>query len=320
MKRGHLWFLVATAVLAFLPVVVGEYPLALAIEVMAFSIYALGINLLLGYTGYTSVGHSMFLGIGGYGIGVLTVLAGWPTWLAMVATMAITGVIGLFTGLICMRVSRIQFLVITLALSQLYWGIAVKTRATGGDDGLPGIRRPDLTWLGLNTRDTSEFYLYVVAMFLIAVYVCWRIVRSPFGSILVGIRENERRMVALGYPIALYKNAAFVASGLIAGFGGILMAQYQQFVSPSNMTWELSGEGLLMVIIGGRQYFIGPVLGAAFFVILKAKLADITEEYIIFFGLFFMFVVALFSRGLAGFGIDLWRRWTTRKPTAQAAE
>jgi len=309
---GALRIVIAAAAAIALPFVIGEYPVTLAIEVMLFAIFALGINILLGYTGYVSVGHSMFLGFGGYGVGVLTVLFGWPTWLAMPATIVIVAVLGLVTGVICMRVSRIQFLVITLALSQLYWGIAIKMRATGGDDGMPGISRPDLSWAGLSTHDTTVFYFYVLACTALALWLCWRIARSPFGSALVGIRENEKRMIALGYRVSLYKNAAFTLSGVVAGFAGILTAQYQQFVSPAAMTWELSGEGLLMVIIGGRQYFLGPVLGAAFFVLLKAKLSDITEEYIIVFGLFFMIVVALFSRGLAGFGVDLWRRW--RKP------
>lgn len=315
------WAIAAAAAAAgcVLPFLVGEYSVTLAVEVMLFAIYALGINVLLGYVGYVSVGHSMFLGFGGYVVAVLTLMAGWPMWLAMLATIVIVAALGLVTGLVCMRVSRIQFLVITLAMSQLYWGIAVKMRATGGDDGMPGVPRPDLSWLGLSSHSTTVFYFYVLACFAVALWVNWKLVRSPFGSALIGIRENEKRMVALGYNVARYKNVAFVLSGVIAGFGGILMAQYQQFVSPAAMTWELSGEGLLMVIIGGRQYFLGPVLGAAFFVLVKAKLSDVTEEYIIVFGLFFMVVVALFSRGLAGFGVDLWRRW--RRPVApQAAE
>jgi branched-chain amino acid transport system permease protein len=309
MNRAYLWVAAAFAALIAVPFVLPIYPVTLLIEVMSFALLTLGINVLLGYTGFISVGHAMFLGFGGYGIGVLCLLFNWPVGLAILATLVICAVLGFLIGAVCMRVGRIPFLVITLAMSQMFYGIAVKVPWTNGDDGMAGVPRLDLAWLGLNTGRPGGFYLYALAYFAVFTWLLWRIVRSPFGSVLVGIRENEKRMVALGYNVSLYKNLAFMLSGVMSGAAGILFAQFQQFVNPDIMRWEISGEALLMVIIGGRQYFLGPILGATFFVLAKAQLAAITEEYIIFFGLFFMLVVALFRTGLAGFLLSLWRRW-----------
>jgi branched-chain amino acid transport system permease protein len=318
MKQRYVWAGLALAVLAAVPFALPVYPVTLLIEVMSFALFTLGINVLLGYTGFISVGHAMFLGFGGYGIGVLCLLFKWPVWLAIVATLVTCAVLGFAIGAICMRVGRIPFLVITLAMSQMFYGIAVKVPWTNGDDGMAGVPRLDLGWLGLETGRPAGFYFYALAYFVVFTWLLWRIVRSPFGSVLVGIRENEKRMVALGYDVTLYKNLAFMLSGVMAGAAGILFAQFQQFVNPDIMRWEISGEGLLMVIIGGRQYFLGPIVGAAFFVLAKAQLAAVTEEYIIFFGLFFMLVVALFRTGLAGFALTLWRRWRPPAGSAQA--
>jgi branched-chain amino acid transport system permease protein len=299
------WIIAAVAVLAASPLVLGDYGITLLSEVVILGLLAVSVNLLLGFTGYISLGHAMFFGAGGYVLGIGTLLLEWPTWLAMLAAIAVNAVLGLAVGAICMRVGRIQFLVITLAMAQLFYGIAVKTRVTGGDDGMPGVPRPDLAWLGLDTFSPSIFYLYVLVITVVILCVLYRMLQSPFGSVLVGIRENERRMIALGYSVALYKNLAFMVSGVVAGIAGVLFSQKLSFVNPDIMTWQVSGEAVLMVIIGGRQFFLGPVLGAALYVLLKAALSDITGEYIIIFGAVFMLVVALFGRGLAGFACDL---------------
>jgi branched-chain amino acid transport system permease protein len=289
------------AALVGLPFAVTEYPVLLAIEVLIFSVYAVGINLLLGYTGLVSLGHAMFLGLGGYGFGVFCVLMGWPVLPAMAAALVVIALTALVVGYICTRTSGIEFMLITLAVSQMFYGLAVKTRATGGDDGLPGLPRPDLSWLGVDLGEVTGFYFYVLAIALLAIWLAWRLVNSPFGSVLIGIRENEKRMIALGYHVTIYKIVAFTISGVISGTAGLLLSQKLYFVNPDIMNWMISGEGLLMVIIGGRQYFLGPIIGAAFFIILKEQLSAITQDYIIFFGLFFMAVVALFRTGLAGF-------------------
>jgi branched-chain amino acid transport system permease protein len=288
-----------------LPFAVAEYPVLLVIEVIIFAVYAVGINLLLGYTGLVSLGHAMFLGLGGYGFGIFSVLMGWPVLPAMAAALLVIVLIAFVLGYICTRTSGIEFLLITLAVSQMFYGLAVKTRVTGGDDGLPGLPRPDLSWLAVDLGEVIGFYFYVLAVALLVLWLAWRLVNSPFGSVLIGIRENEKRMIALGYNVTSYKVVAFSISGAISGAAGLLLSQKLYFVNPDIMNWMISGEGLLMVIIGGRQYFLGPIIGAAFFIILKAQLSAITQDYIIFFGLFFMAVVALFRTGLAGFFVGI---------------
>jgi branched-chain amino acid transport system permease protein len=308
MRRAAYSLLIGVA-LAALPFALAEYPVLLVIEVMIFAVYAIGINLLLGYTGLVSLGHAMFLGLGGYGFGIFCVLMGWPVLPAMAATLLVVVLIAFVVGYVCTRTSGIEFLLITLAVSQMFYGLAVKTRLTGGDDGMPGLPRPDLSWLGVDLGEVTGFYFYVLAVALLVIWLAWRAVNSPFGSVLVGIRENEKRMIALGYNVTAYKIAGFTISGAISGTAGLLLSQKLYFVNPDIMGWMISGEGLLMVIIGGRQYFLGPIIGAAFFIILKEQLSAITQDYIIFFGLFFMAVVALFRAGIAGFLVGLATRF-----------
>ncbi|MDC1227612.1 branched-chain amino acid ABC transporter permease [Oceanospirillaceae bacterium] len=302
---------IAVGLMTLVPFVLNDYQISLGTEVMIFALYALGINVLLGYTGYVSLGHAMFLGIGGYGLAILSVLWGWPVWAAVPATFLIGAILGGVIGFACLRVGKIQFLVLTLAFSQMLSGAFTKLKATGGTDGMAGIPRPDLAWLGVDSWNNDIFYLYVLTFFLVVTFTLYRVLHSPFGSVLVGIRENERRMVALGYRTGRYKIGAFAISGFVATVAGLLLAQRTGFATPDYMSWSYSGEGILMVIIGGMQSFSGPILGAGFYVLAKAGLADITDEYIVVFGLLFMIVVAGFRTGLSGL-IKVILTWRTR--------
>jgi branched-chain amino acid transport system permease protein len=324
-RESAIWAGLGIVLLVALPLVLSGGRMTIVNEVIIWGIFAMGINVLLGYTGLVSVGHGMFMGIGGYGIAVLVQFAGIPVWPAIPLTILGSGLLGMFVGAIVMRVSRIQFLVVTLAIAELFYGTFTKLRATGGEDGMSPIDtfRPNLGWIGLDTSQTSGFYYWLLGCLLLVLLGLWRFLRSPFGSVLVGIRENEKRMVALGYNVAFYKIMAFTVSGAVSGLGGLLLCQNIEFVNPDQMAWEVSGEGLLMVIIGGRMFFVGPLLGAAFFLIVKDLLSEITEEYIIFLGLSFMAIVAFFSRGLAGYFVDLYD-WEKRRagrgpPAAEAA-
>ncbi len=313
LSEDRWWVAAVVAVLLLVltaPAWMSVYQISLAVEAMIFALYALGINVLLGYTGYVSLGHAMFLGFGGYGLAILSVLFAWPVWVAVPATLLVGALLGAAIGFACLRVGQVQFLVLTLAFSQMFFGAFTKLRATGGTDGMAGIPRPDLSWLGLNSWDSGPFYFYVLAVFLVVTLALYRLLHSPFGGVLVGIRENERRMTALGYRTGRYKVGAFAISGLVSTVAGVLLAQRTGFVTPDYMSWSASGEGILMVIIGGVQSFLGPVLGATFYVLAKAFLADITDEYIVLFGLLFMVVVAGFRTGLSGLLEQLlaWRR------------
>jgi branched-chain amino acid transport system permease protein len=283
-----------------LPAVAPAYALTLAVEVMIAGMFASGINLLVGYTGLVSLGNAMFFGLGGYGVGIGTSLLGAPLWLSIPASLVAVAVIAAAIGGICTRTRGVEFLLITLAFSQMLYGAAIKLRLTNGSDGMSGIPRPDLSALGLSADDPVVFYYYVLAASVAAVGVLWRIVNSPFGSVLIGIRENERRTTAMGYAVGAYKVGAFVLSAVVCALAGILQAQYSYFINPDSMSWQLSGEGVLMVIIGGANAVLGPMVGAAVFVLVKQELSILTSEYMMVFGIFFMLVVALFRGGVFG--------------------
>jgi branched-chain amino acid transport system permease protein len=299
----------AVVLLCGLPLFATGYAVTLAVEVLIAGVFASGINLLAGYTGLVSLGQAMFLGLGGYGIAIGTALLGWPLWISAPATLVVVGVVAAAIGAVCTRTRGVEFLLITLAFSQMFYGAAVKLRWTNGSDGMSGIPRPDLSMFGLSADNMTVFYYYILAVSVLALIAVWRIVNSPFGSVLVGIRENERRIMSMGYAASSYKIASFAIAAMICAVAGILQSQYTYFVNPDSMSWQMSGEGVLMVIIGGTNVILGPFLGAAVFVIVKQALSMITEEYNLFFGIFFMLVVAFFRGGIGGAVRSLMGRW-----------
>ena len=302
--------IVAALFAAILPFFAATFAVTLATEIMIFGLFASGINLLLGTTGLVSLGQAMFLGLGGYGIGVGSSLLGLPLWLSIPSTLVAVGAVSAIVGSICTRTRGVEFLLITLAFSQMMYGAAIKLRITGGSDGMSGIPRPDLSAVGLSADDPATFYYYVLSATAVLLFGLWRIVNSPFGSVLEGIRENERRMAAMGYAVGFYKVGAFSFGAIVCAAAGILQAQYTYFINPDSMSWQLSGEGVLMVIIGGASSVLGPLVGAAVFVLVKQGLSSLTGDYLMFFGLFFMLVVAFFRGGVFG---ALWILLGTRK-------
>lgn len=299
--------LTAAGLLAF-PLMASTYGMTLAVEVLIAGVFASGINLLVGYTGMVSLGQAMFLGFGGYGIAMGTALLGWPLWVSVPVTLVVSGLMAVLIGAICTRTRGVEFLLITLAFSQMFYGAAVKLRWTNGSDGMTGIPRPDLSLLGLSADDPAVFYYYVLGIAAIVLLLVWKIVNSPFGSVLIGIRENESRVTAMGYSVPSYKIGSFAVAGIVCAVAGILQAQYTYFINPDSMSWQMSGEGILMSIIGGLNVVLGPFIGAFVFVMVKSLLSQVTEEYNLFFGIFFMLVVAFFRGGIGGAFRTLWER------------
>jgi branched-chain amino acid transport system permease protein len=255
------------------------------------------------------LGQAMFLGLGGYGIAIGTALLGWPLWISVPVTLVVVVMLAAVVGVICTRTRGVEFLLITLAFCQMFYGAAIKLRWTNGSDGMSGIPRPDLSQLALSADSPVVFYYYILTVSVLAFVLLWRVVNSPFGSVLVGIRENERRIISMGYAVANYKIGAFVLSAVICAVAGILQSQYTYFVNPDSMSWQVSGEGVLMVIMGGTQVIFGPFVGAAVFVVAKQALSLVTDEYNLFFGIFFMLVVAFFRGGILGTLKTLLGKW-----------
>ena len=286
----------------------GVYFTGVVAEVLIFAIFAMSLDLLVGYTGMMSFGHAAFFGVSAYTVVALGVHLGVPGWWGLLAGVAISAVVAGVIGFFCIRVSGIPFLMLTLAFSQLLFSLSIKWRSiTGGTDGLSGFQRPTLFGMSLDDRSTQ--YYVIAAGFLLVLGFLWCLVRSPLGSIFIGIRDNEQRMRAIGYPVQRFKLIAFTIAGALAGVGGALYAFFNAFVSSDILHWSLSGDGIIMVVLGGGGTIIGPVVGAAIFLLLKNVVSSHTDYWALCIGVIFIFSVMFLREGiwgLLGKNIPVW--------------
>lgn len=296
-RRGAL-LLVLLAVAIVLPPYFGTYYTRFATQIAIYGMAALSVDLLLGYTGLITFGQAALFGVGAYAAGMLTVygttnaLVAWP--LAMLVSM----LFALAIGSLSLRTRGFQFIMVTLAFAQMVYYFAQSLRNWGGDDGFTVPQRNDLGYVSLANHTT--FYYVVLALLVLVVFLAHRIVRSEFGMVIRGIRDNERRVAAIGFPPYRYKLVIFVIAGGIAGLAGALMANHAKFVSPATLSWQLSGELLAMVILGSANSLIGPILGAAFFLAFRDVLSDFTEHWMLFFGPLLVARVLLVKDGIWG--------------------
>jgi branched-chain amino acid transport system permease protein len=302
MTRGRVLGLVVLllAVLAF-PAAFGRYPVKLLQEILIWGIYAMSLDLLMGYAGMVSFGHSAFFGVGGY-VAALTLTggggAGGDVLGALLLPAAAGALAALVIGFFSIRVSGVYFIMLTLAFSQMFHAYAFQTAWLGAEDGITGVPRPSL--LGVPTGEGFAFHVYVVGIAALAAILLRRVVRSPFGHVLAGIHENEGRMEAIGYPVRRYKLLAFVLAGMLAGVAGSLYAQFSGSITPDAFFWTTSGEALLMVIIGGTGTLGGAVLGAAAFILLQSLVSTYTERWMLILGVTFILFVLLAPGGMVG--------------------
>ncbi len=287
-----------------LPYFLSSYYLGLAIEMMIFALFAMSLDLLVGYAGMASLGHAAYFGVAAYTTGLLALRLGWNVWLALPAGVLMAALTAALFGLLALRTRGSYFLMITLALSQVAWGIAFGWRTlTGGDDGLPDVPRPALNLplhLSWSLAGSTAFYYFVLVAITVATLLLIRIVISPFGFALRGIRESEARMLALGYNVWRYKFVAFVLAAVFAGFAGCLYVYYNRFVSPDYLHVARSAEVLLMVILGGAGTLIGPAVGAAVIVLLQNLISAYTERWLLILGIVYVFVALFAPNGLVG--------------------
>lgn len=278
----------------------------LATQVLIYGIAALSLNLILGYGGMVSFGHAAFFGVGAYTVGILYyhfaddslflgLVPGTNEMLiALPAAMVLAGLIAAIIGAFSLRTGGVQFIMITLAFAQMLFFLFVSLETYGGDDGLIMRRRDVLPFI--DTRDATTFYFLCLAAAALWLGVTSCIVRSRFGFVLSGMRQNEQRMAAMGYAPYPYKLVAFIIAGMGAGLAGALMANYLRFASPDMLHWTKSGELMMMVILGGAGTLFGPLLGAAALVILEAVLTAYTENWQLPLGIILL-VIVLFSHG-----------------------
>ena len=290
----------ALAVLIALPAVLSSYQLSLVTKMLIFGIFAMSLDLLLGYAGLPSLGHAAYFGVAAYTVGLLALRVANNFWLDFPAGLLMAAGVSALFGLFALRTRGSYFLMITLALGQVLWGIAFGWRSlTGGDDGLPSVPRPNVA-LPWTLTDGIPFYYFVLIFFGLAVGALALIVSSPFGKALVGIRESERRMEVLGYDVWRHKYVAFILAGLFAGLAGNLFVYFNGFVSPSYLNILFSASALLMVILGGSGTLLGPAIGAAVIVGLENFISGYMERWVLVLGVIYVLVTLFAPSGLVG--------------------
>jgi len=277
----------------------GVYPIFM-MNALCFAIFACAFNLLLGFTGLLSFGHAAYFAASAYATGYLVRSAGWSPELGVLAGTAVAGATGLVVGLIAIRRQGIYFAMITLAMAQMVYFVFLQAPFTGGEDGLQGVPRGTLFGL-LPLANDLVMYFFVLAVFVAVFLFVIRIVHSPYGQVLKAIRENEPRAISLGYNVDRYKLLAFVLSTALAGLAGSLKTLVLGFATLSDAHWSLSGEVVLMTLLGGMGTFAGPVLGAFTIIGLQNFLADRVGSWVtVIIGAIFVVCVVAFRRGFIG--------------------
>jgi branched-chain amino acid transport system permease protein len=296
-RRTALYLVLLVVALA-VPLLGNIYYVRFATQIAMYGMAALSVDLLLGYVGLITFGQAAFVGVGAYVTGMLTVagvhnaLIVWPA--AVLASVAFALVIGALS----LRTEGFQFIMVTLAFAQMVYYIAQSLRAYGGDNGFTLPQRNDLA--GLSLANHIVFYYVVLALLVAVMVVTSRVVGSQFGLTIQGRRDNERRLAAIGFPPFRYKFVAFLIAAAIAGLAGALMANHARFVSPAIVSWQVSGQLLAMVILGSAGTLVGPVFGAAIYLIFQEVLSDYTDHWMIFFGPLLVVRVLFVKEGVWG--------------------
>lgn len=292
--------IILVGVLATVPLWLGDYGRSLVAEIMLYCIFAMSLDLLMGYTGLMSFGHAAFFGLGAYTVAVLGAQFGFHPLLGGLAAVCLAALLAVVIGFFCIRASGVYFIMLTLAFAQLLYTVALKWRTvTGGSDGMAAPQ------LGSGT----ETYWAILLALVIVYLALRRLIASPLGQVFVGIRENEARMRAAGYATSGYKLLSFVIAGCLGAIAGALFAMHIGFVSPAVLFWMLSGEGMIMVVLGGMGTLVGPMIGATGFLLLKHFVSIHSHHWELLVGATFIACVLFFKQGIYGW---IRERWTQR--------
>ena len=295
-RHQYVAMAIMVALLLVAPYVL--YPI-FVMKVLCFALFASAFNLLIGYVGLLSFGHAAFFGTGSYMAGYALKAWGFPPEIAVVFGAAVAALLGLVFGLLAIRRQGIYFAMITLALAQMVFFFYLQAPFTGGEDGLQGIPRGVMFGL-LDMNDTMTLYFAVLAIFLTGFFVIYRTIHSPFGQVLKAIRENEPRAISLGYDVDRYKLVAFVISATLAGGAGATKALVFELSSLTDVHWTMSGEVVLMALLGGLGTVFGPAVGALVIVSLQNYLAQFGAWVTVIQGVIFVLCVLSFRRGIIG--------------------
>jgi branched-chain amino acid transport system permease protein len=280
------------------------YVLDLVSRIMIFAIAAVALDVLIGYGGLISFGHAAFVGLGAYAVGILSAHGFGDALIALPVALAASALFALATGAVCLRTHGVYFIMITLAFSQMMFFTAASLAPYGGDDGLTVRARSTIAGFAL-MRDALSFYYIVFACLLATYLLCRALLGSRFGRVFCGGRENPIRMASIGYDVFRYQLVAYVIAGAIGGLSGFLLANAVEFVSPAYMSWQRSGELVIMVLLGGMGTLYGAVMGAAAFVLAEEWLSGLTEHWKMIFGPLLVLVVLFARGGLVGLAARL---------------
>jgi branched-chain amino acid transport system permease protein len=297
-------------ILAILPVFLSSYMESMMTKFLIFSIFAMSLDLIFGYTGLLCLGQAAFFGMAGYTSGVLIVRYGMENfWLSALCSIGMAGLLAAAFGVIALRVSGIYFLLVTFALGELLYSAATKWYSmTGGSDGLGGIPLPELglSWF---EWDTTRYYYFVLIIAAACFHLLHRLIHSPFGYALQGIREHEDRMKCLGYNVWLYKYLALIIGGLFAGVAGVLFAHFNGIMAPMHLGIATSALGMLMVIIGSAGTLFGPVIGAGVIIFVEHFAAVLNpERWPLILGGVFVLTIMFFRSGIGIHLFAIWKR------------
>lgn len=296
MSRLHLSIIAAIIVaLVILPLAGSTYIIYLATQILIFVLFATSLNLLIGYAGLVSFGHAAFFALGGYGCAILLRTYDLPVFVAIPASLVLTAAFSAVIGALCVRLTAYYFSMLTLAFGQLIWAVAFKWQAvTGGDDGFLRVISP--SWIGTPTT----FYLFTLLVVTIAMAALWVVAHSPFGRMLMAIRENEIRAGFLGVHTRRIQLIAFTLAGTFAGLAGALFAMFNRSIFPNSAWWLQSAEALIMVVLGGMNSFFGPAAGAVALILLGRLTLEITVYWPALLAVILIVTLFFFPNGIAG--------------------
>ncbi len=318
-RRRLPWGLLVVVAAFFVPFVGSRFYTFVATDVAILALFAVSLNLLLGYTGLVSFGHAAYFGIGAYTTGILMKKLAVPFVIAFPAAGVVAALFALVFGFFCVRLTKIYFAMLTLAFAQIVWAICFKWNdVTGGEQGMPEIPYPDLAWMEklplVNTLRTSDhFYLVTVVLVATCLWLLRRVVGSPFGRILTTIRENPERAEFIGVNVRRYELVAFVIAGAFAGLAGGLFGIFNRGVFPDFAYWPKSSEVLIMTILGGMGHFYGPAVGALVLLVLNQQITSYTQYWPFILGSILIVLLFVFPGGIVGALDTAWHRLRPRR-------
>lgn len=308
MKAKIIMVLLALVIAALVavPWVASYFFIFIATEILILGLFAASFNLIFGYTGMLSFGHAAFFGIGSYATALVLIHLEWPFLACLLVSMGVSALLALVIGFLSVRLNEVYFAMLTLAFGMMVFAIAYQWRSvTNGSDGLAGFILKDFgLGLDLTLGNPSVYYHVVLAIVGIAAVVLYIICRSSFGMVLKAIRQNPERVSFAGLNVRSYRLAAFVIGGTFAGLAGGLIAPFLRVASPELLHWSMSAEPVLMSILGGTGYFLGPFVGSALFVLLETVITSYTESWMLVLGIILALMVVFFRKGLLGTALD----------------